>query len=117
MKKIAESVLGQRGAMISHSKSGYVARYPTHQVVFNADICVFETPGNPALIWEGDLDLTLSSDKLQKLADALSRTVYVMHEGPRYWLCQRRAEDVAKSLRTEAAATFASKEVVVADGG
>jgi len=62
--------------MISMSKSGYHEAYPTHAVVFNANVCTAD--GNK--VWYGDLDLTLDEPKLKQLARTLDTTVYVLSE-------------------------------------
>jgi hypothetical protein len=62
--------------MISGSKSGYVARHPNNEVVFNANLCT-KTEGK---IWYGDLDLTLDSDTIQTLADSMKQDIYVLRE-------------------------------------
>ena len=64
------------GRMISGSKSGYMERYPKHEVIFNANIVI----GSRGKVWYGDLDLTLDTEKLQEIACALKETLYVLRE-------------------------------------
>lgn len=74
-KEVAMDELGFPGAMISGSKSGYVRSHPGHLVVFNSNVCV-----NDGKIWFGDLDVTLSQEKLQRLCESLDEKVYVLFE-------------------------------------
>lgn len=64
------------GRMISGSKSSYRRMYPDNLVVFNANILTEED----GKIWYGDLDLTLDSDKLNKIATELNKKIYVLYE-------------------------------------
>ena len=73
--KIAESILGTFGRLISMSKSGYRGRNPNHLVIFNSNVCT-----NSEKIWYGDLDVTLDFSKLQNLAKEMSETIYVLYE-------------------------------------
>ena len=73
--KIAESILGTSGRLISMSKSAYRGRNPTHLVIFNSNICT-----ESEKIWYGDLDVTLDFSKLQNLAKKISETIYVLYE-------------------------------------
>jgi hypothetical protein len=75
MEEIAVKHLGYYGAMISGSKSGYGERNPKNLAVFNSNVCV-----GPKKIWWGDLDLTLSKDKLLELSKELNDVVYVLYE-------------------------------------
>jgi hypothetical protein len=75
VEKLCEEILGIRGRMISGSKSMYRRTYKDHLVVFNANVCT-----RAGKIWYGDLDITLDTESLQKLADALDETVYVLYE-------------------------------------
>lgn len=67
--------LGYPGHMISASKSAYCKNYPKNFVLFNANIC---TKNNK--IWYGDLDLTITKDKLIKLAIELNQDLYIFYE-------------------------------------
>jgi|688.fasta_scaffold754596_2 hypothetical protein len=71
----AEEILGMRGRMISSSKSGYIDRNPDNVVVFNANVCV-----RSGKIWHGDLDLTLSKEKLIDLSSFIGDEIYVLYE-------------------------------------
>lgn len=64
------------GRMVSASKSDYSCRFPTHVVVFNANVCT-KTHGK---IWHGDVDITKDEAKLIELAKALGEDVYVLRE-------------------------------------
>ena len=64
------------GRMISGSKSGYRQKFTENDVVFNANI-ILENYGK---IWYGDLDLTLDAEKLNKIANELGQTIYVLRE-------------------------------------
>jgi len=65
-----------RGRMISYSKSEYRDHFPDNKCVFNANI-VTKSEGK---IWYGDLDITVSFEKLQKIAAALGEPLYVLRE-------------------------------------
>jgi hypothetical protein len=71
--------------MLSGSKSDYKIKYPNHVVFFNA--CIFDSCPAPANshIWYGDIDLTLDSEHLQKIADMTGKTFYVTQETPCRW--------------------------------
>lgn len=64
------AVFGQCGRIISASKSSY-----TGKAVFNANLCTDERK-----LWYGDVDLNKDRKKLQKIADVLQRTIYVLRE-------------------------------------
>lgn len=70
-------VLGFPGQMLSGSKLAYSQAHPKHTVFFNA--CVFDESGRQ--IWHGDLDITLTGDHLQELANKIG-TIYVTPEHP-----------------------------------
>ena len=63
------------GRMISESKSSYRNSHPTHEVYFNANI--FTKDGKQ---WYGDLDLTLDSENLQKVADEAGEEILILRE-------------------------------------
>ena len=79
-KEIDTSKLGPRCAMISYSKSYYVAKHPGNLVVFNANVCYVDDDSTIQVIWNGDLDVTIKSEALQDLADLLKSKVYVINE-------------------------------------
>ena len=58
------------------SKSGYVARHPGHDVVFNANLV---TKGR-GKVWHGDIDLTTDGEALKRFAARLGEAVYVLYE-------------------------------------
>jgi hypothetical protein len=64
------------GRMISGSKSSYRERYPDHEICFNANIFSLQQ----GKIWYGDLDLTLDSEKLDRIAESLGEKLYVVRE-------------------------------------
>lgn len=64
------------GRLISGSKSGYRARNPENLVVFNANILL----PSKGKIWHGDLDLTLDEPNLQKVANIIGETLWVLRE-------------------------------------
>ena len=72
---IAREVLGFPGAMISASKSGYGQKHPKNVAVFNSNVVTAK-----GKIWYGDLDVTLSEQKLADLAKKIGETVYVLRE-------------------------------------
>lgn len=75
MRKKAEEILGMQGMLVSMSKSGYRDANPDNIVVFNSNVCTISEK-----IWFGDLDITRSKVKLQKLAHMLNETIYVLYE-------------------------------------
>jgi hypothetical protein len=81
MKAAAIEVLGAEGKMISNSKSGYTRRNPGNMAIFNGCVCA-----GPYVIWWGDLDITLESEKLKKLAELIGGEVYVLYEYQGRWL-------------------------------
>lgn len=74
--EITRRVMGYPGVMISGSKSGYHDRFPDHDVIFNANI--FTEAGKK--IWYGDIDITLSTAKLQTLSKELGEKIFVLYE-------------------------------------
>lgn len=64
------------GRMISGSKSAYRERHPDHEVCFNANVF----SAQQGKIWYGDLDLTLDSEKLDRIAESLGEKLYVVRE-------------------------------------
>lgn len=76
---VVMEVLGFMGRMLSGSKSEYLDRHPTNNILFNANIFSGTTARK---IWFGDLDLTLDKQKLLKLAATLNEVIYVTSETP-----------------------------------
>lgn len=64
------------GRIISASKSFYLETYPDNLVVFNANV-VTKKFGK---IWHGDLDITLDSEFLKKIAEKIGEDLYVLRE-------------------------------------
>lgn len=74
-------VLGNIGRMISHSKSGYVAMYPENLAIFNANVIYMRSDSkDPEKVWYGDIDLTLSRDKLKMVAEIENVDIYILYE-------------------------------------
>ena len=71
----AQSIIGPLGAIISHSKSGYIERHPENLPIFNANICTKD-----GKIWWGDLDVTLKQTFIADLAFILKEDLYVQTE-------------------------------------
>jgi len=76
MKELTIKKLGPIGAMICGSKSGYHRMYPNNFTIFNANVCTKED----GKIWYGDIDITLSKDKLHELAIEINKDIYVLYE-------------------------------------
>lgn len=72
---IAEKILGSIGALISYSKSGYIIKHPNNLPVFNSCVCTEDEK-----IWFGDIDITLSSEKLIELSNNIEKNIYVLRE-------------------------------------
>jgi hypothetical protein len=78
MKEKATQILGWNGTMIAGSKSGYRNRNPNNLAIFNANIIAMTAV--PEKIWHGDLDLTLSIDKIKELSCDLNVEIRVLRE-------------------------------------
>lgn len=78
MYEKATEILGFQGKMISGSKSGYYERNPGNLAIFNANVVVMES--RPNKLWYGDLDLTLSLDKLKELSASIGQEIRVLRE-------------------------------------
>lgn len=87
-----------RDRMIAVSKSGYLARHPGNQVVFNAQLC---TP-SAGRVWWGDLDVTRDAPALQILADELGEPLHVVTE-------RAAAGNPARPDTSRPAATFSPR--------
>lgn len=61
--------------MMCSSKTMYITRFPEHEVVFNANVF-----NDTQKIWWGDLDLTLDSERLQKISQELGMNLHVLRE-------------------------------------
>lgn len=75
-QQIVRENLGYPGAMISESKSGYRDRHPDNVVVFNANLA----SKSYGKIWYGDIDITISKDKLFLAREAVGEDLYVLYE-------------------------------------
>ena len=62
--------------MISGSKSLYRRMFPDNDVIFNANI-ITESQGK---IWHGDLDVTVDRENLEKVAEKLGESLYILYE-------------------------------------
>ena len=79
MKKIILETLGYHGKMISGSKSGYIERHPGNLAVFNSNV-ISSMSGELEKIWYGDIDITLSIEKLKELSSKLNSEIFVLRE-------------------------------------
>ena len=64
------------GRMISWSKGDYISLHPDNLVLFNCN-AIIESYGK---IWHGDLDLTISGNKLKEIATIIGEPIYVLSE-------------------------------------
>jgi hypothetical protein len=64
------------GRMISHSKSGYMDKFPDNEVYFNSNIFVL----GEGKIWYGDIDVTKERDKLENIAKEIGKDLYILRE-------------------------------------
>jgi hypothetical protein len=64
------------GRLISYSKSSYRKRFPENEVYFNGNIFTKEL----GKVWWGDIDLTVSSDILQEIANEIQMDLFVLSE-------------------------------------
>jgi hypothetical protein len=64
------------GRMISHSKSGYMDKFPGSEVYFNSNIFVL----GEGKIWYGDIDVTKERDKLENIAKEIGKDLYILRE-------------------------------------
>jgi len=76
MSNIFIEKLGPPGKLISGSKSGYRSMYPTHFVIFNANVCT----ASQGKIWYGDLDLHLDKGTLMEIAHEMGTDLYILYE-------------------------------------
>jgi hypothetical protein len=73
--EVTKDILGYPGKMISSSKSFYRKNFPDHLVVFNANIFIGKIK-----IWYGDIDVTLSLDKLKEISSIIGEKIYLLSE-------------------------------------
>jgi len=76
LEKICVNNLGSAGRLISASKSFYRDQFPDNEVYFNANIIC----GSVGKIWFGDIDCTIDSEELIKIADEIDEDIYVLYE-------------------------------------
>lgn len=99
------SVLEENGfrmaRIISGSKSGYLERYPGHEVYFNANILT-----EHGKIWYGDLDITKDKDALQKVATESRTDLYILREMDGRFGAEN---EPFEELKKKAVATFKSQ--------
>ena len=65
------------GRMVGGSKSGYRKMFPDHLVIFNSNIVDKNTMEK---VWYGDMDLTLSHDIIEELADEFVTEFVLLYE-------------------------------------
>jgi hypothetical protein len=76
MESIFENEKLFSGRMISHSKSGYLDRFPDNEVYFNANIFVL----GEGKIWYGDIDVTKEKEQLENVARKIGKDLYILRE-------------------------------------
>ena len=76
IREIVEGILGFPGSMVSSSKTAHVNKYGEHITMFNSNVCTLSY----GKVWYGDIDITVSGNKLIELADRLNENVYVLRE-------------------------------------
>lgn len=64
------------GRLVAFSKATYSKKHPNNLVLFNANILTLKG----GKIWFGDLDITVDSDKLQKVANELNEELFILRE-------------------------------------
>lgn len=80
-------------AVTMGSKTGYRKRHPDSEVYFNANI--FTSEGK---VWWGDIDVTVSGDILQAVADESGETLYLLRETDGRWENETRPFEEVKRL-------------------
>ena len=76
MESIFENEKLLSGRMISHSKSGYMDRFPNNEVYFNANIFVL----GEGKIWYGDIDITKEKEQLENVAREIGKDLFILRE-------------------------------------
>lgn len=74
--KILKDALGYPGRMISGSKQTPKSKHGEHLAVFNANL-IIDGYGKQ---WFGDIDVTRDEHKLQAIAKAFGKQIYVLRE-------------------------------------
>ena len=72
----AREALGNVGAMLSNSKSGYAVNHAKNLFAFNANVCTREY----GTIWSGDLDVTVSEEALKALSAKIHTDLFILWE-------------------------------------
>lgn len=80
------------GRCITWSKGEYKSQNPEHVCVFNA--AVFNTKSEN--IWNGDLDITLDSKKLQTVSSLLNEQLFVLRESDTFLRTEYTLEELNK---------------------
>lgn len=75
MEEIILKHLGGQGALICGSKSLYRKFNPKNLAIFNSNVCV-----GLKKVWWGDIDVTLSKDKLISLSKEIKDVIFVLYE-------------------------------------
>lgn len=73
-KELIKKHLGFRPLL--GSKGQYSWDNPKNLVVFNANLCTRED----GKLWQGDLDITVSEEKIKELASELKKRVFILYE-------------------------------------
>jgi len=64
------------GRLVSSSKSSYFGKHPDNVIVFNGNILTKKS----GKVWYGDIDITVSFDKLKDIANQLGEDLYILRE-------------------------------------
>ena len=75
MGEFFEDILGEKGTVITFNKSKYRRSHPNNIIVFNSNVII-----DNKKYWFGDIDVTLSKDKLVELSKDLDDTIYILYE-------------------------------------
>lgn len=75
MENLIINKLGDKGNLVAFSKSNYRSKHPNNIVVFNSNIII-----DNKKCWFGDIDVTISKDKLLELSKELNNTIYILYE-------------------------------------
>lgn len=65
--------------MISFSKTAYLQKHPKNEVCFNANLFL-ENGKKAEKIWYGDIDITLSGEIIQNIANEEQVNLYILRE-------------------------------------
>lgn len=75
LESLIYDLLGPNGKLISGSKSIYLYDNPKNLVVFNANLVI-----DGKKVWYGDIDVTLSCERLKTISSYTNKKVYVLSE-------------------------------------